>query len=161
MSRGATIAPVDAGDAASLERLRALMRAYDAGLPPELRHADIEAELRALEERYADGAMLLAWVDGEAVGCVLLERRDAAIAAVRHLYVDPRARGSGAGRALMEALIAAARARGFARLVLDTHRDALTSAYALYLRLGFSECEPVGEVDYACPTFMALSLGGA
>ncbi len=57
--------------------------------------------------------------------------------------VRPDARGQGIGRALMTALIAVARARGYARLVLSV--DPGNPAARLYQRCGFSElpaCDP-------------------
>jgi GNAT superfamily N-acetyltransferase len=163
MSRSEPCAPqvalVNPADASQLDELRALLRAYEAGLPCELRHEDMEAELQALNARYARGAMFLARASGLPIGCVLLEHRDAECAAVRHLYVAPNARASGAGRALMEELIATARARRYARIVLDTHRELMASAYALYRKLGFDECGPPEKTDDACPTFMELRLG--
>jgi GNAT superfamily N-acetyltransferase len=77
---------------------------------------------------------------------------------VKKMYVAPAYRQRGVARALMRELIACARERGVARLVLDTARDRMQGAYALYLALGFRECEPYGHVDYRCPTFMELRI---
>jgi GNAT superfamily N-acetyltransferase len=76
------------------------------------------------------------------------------------LYVVPNARGTGTGRALLEACIAFSRDGGYRRVVLDTHRHRLKAAYDLYCRLGFRECEPYAAAEYACPTFMELQLAG-
>ena len=55
----------------------------------------------------------------------------------------------GVAAALVEALIAAAKARGYQRLSLETGvQDDFAAAKALYLRSGFLECEPYeGYVD--------------
>jgi ribosomal protein S18 acetylase RimI-like enzyme len=53
------------------------------------------------------------------------------------LFVEEHARGAGLGRALVEAALDAARARGAARIELDTN-ETNTAAIALYERLGFS-----------------------
>jgi ribosomal protein S18 acetylase RimI-like enzyme len=64
---------------------------------------------------------------------------------ITKLLVHRDARGRGAGRLLMEAAEAAARADGKTLLVLDTVTD--SSAYRLYQRLGWTE---VGEIpDFA------------
>jgi ribosomal protein S18 acetylase RimI-like enzyme len=55
---------------------------------------------------------------------------------VRLLAVDPNARGSGAGEALMRELIGEARERGFAAVVLST-QEGMKAAQRLYGRLGF------------------------
>ena len=53
------------------------------------------------------------------------------------LFVSERARGSGLGRALVEAAIERARARGCGRIQLDTN-EGNREARALYESLGFS-----------------------
>ena len=101
-------------------------------------------------------AAFLALSEGRAVGCVALERIDETTAAVRHLYVQPAARGAGLARALLQTLLQFARRNGYGRVILDTDRERLAAAYRLYLSLGFTECAPLHDVDYACPTFMEL-----
>ena len=65
------------------------------------------------------------------------------------LYVVPSARGRGMGRALMEAALARARARGADHIDLGTSHDD-TVARALYESLGFINTEggPDGPVMY-------------
>jgi GNAT superfamily N-acetyltransferase len=101
----------------------------------------------------------MASLDGQACGCVALDERDAATGVVKRLYVKPSFRGHGVARALMDDLLAAARERGYTRVILDTNREQLEAAYKLYLSMGFTEYEACEEgVDYACPTFMELKL---
>lgn len=147
-------------DARGLGSLRRLLAEYDACLPPELRIPALETELQLLPERYpaSSTARLLALDGNAAVGCVLVKPVDAASAEVKRLYVAPAARRTGAGRALMEAAVAFARGRSYARVVLDTERDLLAGAYRLYRSLGFTICAPHAQADYANPTFMQLQL---
>ncbi len=65
------------------------------------------------------------------------------------LYVVPRRRGEGLGRALMEAAIELARAKGADHMDLGTSEDDV-AARALYESLGFSNREgrPDGPVNY-------------
>lgn len=113
---------------------------YAASLPIDLAYQDFAAELASLPGRYAPpgGALLLA-VDaaGSALGCVALRPMATAGAAeIKRLYVAPAGRGLGLGRALAEAVIAAARAAGHRRLLLGTLPD-MDAAQRLYGALGF------------------------
>ena len=63
------------------------------------------------------------------------------------MAVDESARGRGMGRALAEAAIAAARARGAPRIELLSN-TALAPAIALYRALGFVEV-PISATEYA------------
>jgi putative acetyltransferase len=153
-----TVAPARGeGELASLRRL---LERYQAELPADLRVDDLEGELEELAQRYppSSAELLLAHEDGEAAGCVIVHSLDALTLEIRRLYVEPKFRGSGAGRALMEAAIAFARTRPARRIVLDTERDHLRGAYKLYLSLGFVECAPYATAKYANPTYMELPL---
>ncbi|GGN46328.1 GNAT family N-acetyltransferase [Deinococcus daejeonensis] len=77
------------------------------------------------------GVLVAAERDGSLVGCGALKRWDAGTAEVRRMYVTPDARGSGAARAPLDALIARGGALGYARLVLETG-DRQHAAVALY-----------------------------
>jgi ribosomal protein S18 acetylase RimI-like enzyme len=75
--------------------------------------------------------------------------KDALDAYLEELYVVPARRGQGAGRALMEAAMDLARARGAADMHLGTEEDDVV-ARALYERLGFDNRggRPGGPVSY-------------
>jgi ribosomal protein S18 acetylase RimI-like enzyme len=66
--------------------------------------------------------------------CVWLDADDCTL---EDLFVAGHARGAGLGRALVDAAIQRARARGCARIVLDAN-EANTAAIALYESAGFS-----------------------
>jgi GNAT superfamily N-acetyltransferase len=107
-----------------------------------------EREVAGLPGAYAapDGALLLAWDEpGVAVGCVALRRRDERGCEMKRMYVDGPGRGRGVGRALGEAIVAAARDAGYEEMLLDTsigQREAL----GLYRSLGFVDVEPYYDV---------------
>ena len=123
--------------------VRALFRAYLEGLGIDLGFQGIEAELADLPGRYAppSGTVLLARdADGAAVGVVAMGPLSPGVVEMKRLYVSPAGRGRGLGRALAEAIIAAAREAGHARMRLDT-LETLAPALAIYARLGFRPIE--------------------
>jgi ribosomal protein S18 acetylase RimI-like enzyme len=68
------------------------------------------------------------------------------------LYVEPEARRSGLGGALVEAAIESARARGCRRIELDVNEDN-EAALALYRRFGFTtEPKPPGRTLFVVRT---------
>ena len=78
----------------------------------------------------------IAELDGEPVGAVLVVKAARTTAKLRLLIVEPRARGRGLGKRLVQECIAFARARGYRRLVLWTQSN-LSAARAIYKGCGF------------------------
>ncbi len=80
-----------------------------------------------------------AWIaekDGENVGFVMLIKKTDEVAKLRMLLVDPKARGLGIGRRLVEECIRFSRDRGYKTMTLWTN-DILTAAIHIYKELGF------------------------
>ena len=70
--------------------------------------------------RAADVTFFSAW-DGDALAaCGALKSLDSSHGELKSMRADPAYRGQGAGRAVLDHLIAAARARGLTRLSLET-----------------------------------------
>lgn len=71
---------------------------------------------------------------------------------LKSMRAAPAFRGKGAGRAILERLLAEARARGYAWLGLETGRpEPFVPARRLYERYGFAECPAFG--DYVSDEF--------
>lgn len=87
--------------------------------------------------RAPEGAFLVAWAEGEPVGCGALRRLSPSRFEVKHLYVAPAGRGRGTGAALLAALEARAAELGATEVVLDTN-SALEAANRLYTTRGYA-----------------------
>jgi ribosomal protein S18 acetylase RimI-like enzyme len=103
------------------------------------------------------GGLWLARAGDVGIGCVALRPLDTGIADVKRMYVDPPARGNGVGRALLEALIAGARARGYETLRLGTLED-MTVAQGLYRSLGFKPISRYRADELVDTRFFEMSL---
>ena len=82
------------------------------------------------------GECLLARLDGEPAGVVMLKPYGDGVCEMNRMYVTRAARGRGLGRALCETLIARARALGYREMRLDTLNERV-EAVPLYRKLGF------------------------
>jgi putative acetyltransferase len=130
---------------------RTLMREYATHLNASVGGEHIcvdtlEAELAALPGPYAapDGAVLLAWANDQPAGCVALKPvhfGEERMCEMKRLWVRPGHQGLGLGRLLAESVVALARERGYAAMVLDTMPRTMPAAYALYRDMGFVPVE--------------------
>ena len=104
--------------------------------------------------------LLVARINGEAVGCIALVDK-VTYGEIKRFFVARSARGHGIGGALMDALLAASRDIGLDTLRLETG-DKLEPAMALYGRYGFEERGPFGEYAEApSSVFMEWTRAGA
>ncbi|MGE0212525.1 MAG: GNAT family N-acetyltransferase [Parvibaculaceae bacterium] len=81
-------------------------------------------------------ACWIAEMEGERVGSVFLVRQSEDVAKLRLLIVDPKARGQGLGRRLVQETVRFAEGAGYRKIVLWT-QSILTAARAIYEREGF------------------------
>lgn len=153
------IAP--ACSAADLDDIRGLMRRYAAWIGIDLCFQGFEAELAALPGKYTPphGQLWVARdVQGEAAGVIAVRPITAQECEMKRLWVEPQAQGSGLGRRLATTAVAFGRSAGYARMKLDTLRERMPAAIALYRSLGFVECAPYIHNPEPDVLYMALEL---
>lgn len=134
----ATLAPpASADDWAIAKRL---VEEYASSLGFDLGFQGFAHEIESLPAEYGPpgGAFVLASIGGDVVGCGGLRRFDDTSCEMKRLYVAPRHRGAGVGRAIVMALIDNARAIGYRVMLLDTLQS-MTAAQALYASCGFTQ----------------------
>jgi ribosomal protein S18 acetylase RimI-like enzyme len=106
-------------------------------------HQSLDAELAKLPTKYGppNGLTLLGTLDGEIVAAGAYHRLGDDICELKRLFVSNRARGTGLGRKLTDALAAAAKADGYAAIRLDS-ATLFVEAIALYESAGFHRIAP-------------------
>ena len=139
-----SLALMEAASATQIELARTLFLEYARSLNFGLCFQSFDEELRTLPGAYAPprGKLLLAMEQDLAAGCIALRPLDAHTCEMKRLYVRPGFRGKGAGRLLVDGIIAAARSLGYECMRLDTVADSMQDAIALYRRRGFREIPP-------------------
>ena len=147
-----TIVPPNSAE--ELDDVRGLMRAFVAWhrdrpaadrdlIDRYFDDGEFEAELAGLPGAYAppQGRLLIAYVDDQAAGCGAMRDLGDGACEMKRMFVPTQFRGQGVGRALAEAIVAAAEAAGYHRMRLDTsHRQA--EAMGLYEAAGFHRIPP-------------------
>ena len=123
--------------------------------PPESVHA-----LDANALRSSDVTFWTVWEDGVLLGCGALKELDPAHGEVKSMRTPADLRRRGAGRAVLQHILAEARARGYRRLSLETGSvEAFKPAQKLYESVGFVFCGPFGPYKSdPYSTFMTLEL---
>ena len=99
--------------------------------------------------------------DGETlVGCGALRELDATHGEVKSMRTPKALRRRGAGRAVLERIVATARERGYKVLSLETgSHPAFEAAQALYRSFGFEICGPFADYEENPDSvFMTLRL---
>jgi len=132
-------------DDLSGEPTRALIARHLAGMhassPPESVHAfDVE------KLQQPGVTFWSAWVGQEIAGCGALKVLDAERGELKSMRVADAFLGKGIGRAILDHLLAEARARGLRSVWLETGSSPpFLPALRLYESAGFRRCGPFGE----------------
>lgn len=148
---------------ADIALARALFVEYARWLEVDLCFQGFDEELRTLPGAYAapQGRLLLAGQGDDAFACIALRPlAGLELGEVKRLYVQPAWRGQGWGGKLVAALLAEARAIGYAELKLDT-LEWMSAARSLYEHAGFRACAPYYANPLPGVVYMSLRLHDA
>jgi|SRR5579863_2720252 len=152
-----TILPVET--AGQMAQVKSLFEEYWAqfGFTPCFQN--FGQEVAGLPGAYVppDGRLVLADLDGQVAGCAALKRFDAGRCEAKRLYVRPAFRGHGIGRALIDWIVAEARAAGYREMVGDT-MPVMRQALEMYYRMGFEQTGPYAADPTPGAIFLRLKL---
>ena len=109
--------------------IRAMYPDWTPDVPPRLTPEDVAPP---------KGRWVVAYRDGEPVGCAALKRLDPTTAEIKRVYVAPEVRGRGVARALLARLEEIARDVGYTKLRLDTGARQPASV-ALFGSVGYEQ----------------------
>lgn len=138
------IVAVEHPGAADVAALLAVHEALMRGQTP-----DASCHVRSAQELAAPGVRMFTLRDaGRLLGVGALTPLAPGHEELKSMHVAEAARGQGAGRALLDGMLADARARGVARISLETGSGPEhTAARRLYAAAGFAETGPFGDYD--------------
>jgi putative acetyltransferase len=140
-----------AEDDLSGEDIRALIALHLAGMHAESPACKVHA-LPVESLRKPDVTFYAARVHGELAAMGAIKHLDDAHGELKSMRAAPEWRGKGVGEAMLAHLLELARARGYARVSLETGRtEAFAAAVGLYRKYGFAECKAFA--DYVVDDF--------
>jgi putative acetyltransferase len=142
-----------------LEQVRSLFEQYWASFGFDPSFQNFGEEVAGLPGKYSPpaGRLALALIGGEAAGCAALRELDRRRCEAKRIFVRPKFRGCGLGRALLDWVIAEARSSGYAELLADT-MPVMTRALEMYERLGFERTGPYAAEPTPGAIFLRLRL---
>jgi putative acetyltransferase len=162
MSENFLIRPITPDDNAAMAAIiRAVMPEFGADGPGFAIH---DAEVDAMHESYSQprSSYFVVERDGAVIGgagVAPLEGGEPDVCELRKMYFLPAARGIGAGSAMMQRCLDAARADGFKRCYLET-LTGMDAAQTLYRRSGFTAlCSAMGGTGHhGCDRYFIREL---
>jgi DNA-binding MarR family transcriptional regulator len=100
------------------------------------------------EVRPPNGAFVVMYLRGEAIGCGALKHHPGKVTDIKRMWLAESARGLGIGRRLLEHLEQLAREHGSHEAHIETS-DVLPEAIALYRSAGYLEVPPFNDEPFA------------
>ena len=111
--------------------------------PKETVEQDIEMIDKFLQP---NGRLLLAFADNNACGIGCLKSINEEIGEIKRMFVDPSFRKNGAGKAILQSLLNAAKETGYKKVRLDSPKF-MEAAHSLYRSFGFKDISAYPEVE--------------
>jgi putative acetyltransferase len=128
--------------AESDEDFLSLVRLFDVELAA--RDGDDHAFFAQFNKPVGLGGVVVAYFDGEAVGCGALKKYEDGVAEIKRMFVRPEARGKRIAARVLKELDDWARGSGFRKCILETgHKQ--PEAIALYRREGYKIIPNYGQ----------------
>ena len=93
-----------------------------------------------------NGRLMLAFIDNKACGIGCLKSINKEIGEIKRMYVDASFRQIGAGRAILQSLLNAAKETGYRKVRLDSPKF-MEAAHSLYRSVGFKDISVYEEVE--------------
>ena len=142
-----------------IQVVRELINEYAVSIGIDLTFQNFEQELIHIADIYTppEGALLLAKQDGIPAGCVGLRKMEDRRCEMKRLYVRPKFRGKGLGKALCSRIILKGRQLGYKEMLLDT-LSTMVDAQTLYRSHGFRETVPYYHNPLPEAQYMLLTL---
>ena len=100
------------------------------------------------EVRPPNGAFVVAYLRGEAIGCGAVKYHSGNVTDIKRMWIAESARGLGLGRRMLEHLEGLAHEHGSSEAHLETS-DVLVEAIALYRSAGYVEVPPFNDEPFA------------
>ncbi len=117
------------------------------GVHPHNPKEAVEQDIRMLDKFLPPhGRLVLAFIDNNPCGIGCLKAIDETTGEIKRMYVDPAYRKIGAGRAILQSLLNAARQAGYRKVRLDSPKF-MEAAHSLYRGFGFKEISAYPEVE--------------
>ena len=150
---------IQADTASRVADAKALFLEYARSLDFDLcfQHFDREMDNFPGEYTPPDGALLLAVLKDDAIGCVGLRPIEGGICEMKRLYVREQARGLTAGYKLVKAIIDKAIQLGYTAIRLDT-LPSMQQANRLYQAFGFKKIPPYRHNPIKGAIYLELKL---
>jgi len=143
-----------------IKLVRELFLEYSNYLGIDLEFQNFKEEIKSLPGEYASptGCILLGYYNDNLAGCVAMREYSNSICEMKRLFVRPKFRGKGLGRALSIEIIKCAKLKfNYTYMRLDTLAF-MKEAINIYISLGFNEIESYRYNPFEGARFFELKL---